>query len=141
MEAVPPVAVRGLPAFVLLMVKALLEEAVQVVLLRPQPAVTKQAGLAEEATEATEDTHKLDILAQLTKTHLVREMLEAHPEQGVEEEVEELTHTFLAGLVAAVVAAVAEVLREIRVTREIRVQQRIRQHTTAFQLLAARPTQ
>tara|TARA_R110000822_G_scaffold289905_1_gene411953 strand:- start:456 stop:686 length:231 start_codon:yes stop_codon:yes gene_type:complete len=71
----------------------------------------------------------------------IRELLEAHREQEVEVEVEELPHGSGARLVAAVVAAVAEVLREIRVTREIRVQQRIRQHTTAFQLLAAQLTQ
>lgn len=97
--------------------------------------------LAEEATEATEAAHNPGTMAQLILPHPFREMLEAHPEQGVEEEVEELPHGSLARGVAVAVAAAAEVLRGIRVTREIRAVQLIPQHTIAFQLLAAHPTQ
>lgn len=110
-------------------------------LIRARSGLALRVELAEEATEATEATHNPGTMAQLILTHPIREVLGAQPERGVEEEVEEVPHTYLAALAAVAVAAAAEVLREIRVTREIRAVQLIPQHTIAFQLLVAHPIQ
>ena len=119
-----------------------MEEAGRAALIRARSGLAVRVELAEEAPEAPEASPDPGIIARLMLlTPPIRELLEAHPEQGVEEEVEELLLGSLARGVAVVAVVAVEVLREIRVTLEIPGQPQILRHTIAFQLLAARPTQ
>lgn len=146
-EAPEPVAMAlCATAVLLLMEEAVRPEAVRAVLLRAPLAVRARVlvrvVLAEEAPEATEAIQHPGLMVnRVLLITPIRALLEAHPEQAEEEEVVELPHGSMARGVAVAVAVAAEVLREIRVTREIRAVQLIPQHTIAFQLLAAHPTQ